>query len=79
MLGKVVCENQKDWCELLPFVMAAYRASRQESTGFSPNFLTFGREVRAPVDLVLGRPKGDELITNVDEFAEALLNKQRRA
>jgi transposase InsO family protein len=79
MLGKVVGENQKDWCELLPFVMAAYRSSRHESTGFSPNFLTFGREVRAPVDLVLGQPVDDELIKNVDEFAETLLSKQRKA
>jgi hypothetical protein len=52
MLGKVVGENLKDWCELLPFDMAACRACRHESTGFSPNFLTFGREVRTPVDLV---------------------------
>jgi predicted aspartyl protease len=28
MLGKVVADHQKDWCEHLPFVLAAYRASR---------------------------------------------------
>ena len=52
-LAKIVDDSQRDWCEKLPFVMAAYRASEHSSTGFSPNFLMFGREVRAPVDLIL--------------------------
>jgi transposase InsO family protein len=38
MLGKVVAEHQRDWDAWLPFVMAAYRASRHESTGYSPIF-----------------------------------------
>jgi len=33
MLGKVVQENQRDWDERLPFVMAAYRAAKHQSTG----------------------------------------------
>ena len=45
---------QKDWAERLPYVMAAYRASRHEATGFSPNLLVFGPEVRASIALVLG-------------------------
>jgi len=34
--------------------MAAYRASRHGSTGYSPNFLTLGREVRGSVDILYG-------------------------
>ena len=56
MLGKVVSSHQRDWDEFLPQVLAAYRASSHESTGFSPNLLMFGRETRAPLDLVYGRP-----------------------
>jgi hypothetical protein len=63
----------------LPCMMAAYRASKHDSTGFSPNFLTFGREVRAPVDLVLGRPEGQPASTDVDLFADALLERQQQA
>ena len=51
--GHVVCESRKDWDERVPMVMAAYRASRHEATGYSPNFLMFDREVRAAIDLVL--------------------------
>ena len=50
-----MAENQKDWSDRLPHVLAAYRASVHESTGYTPNYLMFGREVYTPIDLVLGR------------------------
>jgi hypothetical protein len=56
MLGKVVSSHQRDWDERLPYVLSAYRASQHEVTGFSPNYLMFGRETRAPIDLVYGKP-----------------------
>jgi len=60
MLGKVVSQNQRNWDEFLPTVMGAYRASRHESTGFSPNFLMLGKENAAPLDVVYGIPVGEE-------------------
>ena len=54
MLGKVVETNQRNWDECLPSVMAACRAARHDSTGFSPNRLVFNRENRMPIDIVLG-------------------------
>ena len=57
MLAKVVSTHQRDWDEMLPYVMAAYRASNHEVTGFSPNYLVFGRENRAPLDVVFGLPE----------------------
>lgn len=60
MIGKVVDENHQNWHEILPFVAAAFRASEHETTGFSPNFLVFGRENRMPLDLVYGSPPGQE-------------------
>ena len=59
MLGKVVAENQRDWDEWLPLVMAAYRASPHSATKLTPNMLMLGREVMMPVDIVLGRPEAD--------------------
>jgi len=56
MMGRVVSENQSNWDLCLPFVMAAYRATVHQSTGFSPNYLMMAREVRAPADLVFGIP-----------------------
>jgi transposase InsO family protein len=37
MLGKVVNETQRDWDEKMPMVLAAYRASVHQYTGYSPN------------------------------------------
>jgi len=38
VLGKTVAVLQKNWHIRLPYVMAAYRATRHETTGYSPNF-----------------------------------------
>ena len=56
MLGKIVADNQRDWHERLPTVMAAYRATVHESTGYTPNRFIFGKETRLPVDLSFGLP-----------------------
>ena len=44
MIGKVVSEGQRDWDQYVQPVMAAYRASEHVVTGFSSNFLMFGRD-----------------------------------
>jgi len=82
MLGKVISSHQRDWDEALPLVLAAYRASLHEATGYSPNFLMFGRESRAPVDLVYGMPPdADRRLANytayVRDFAERMEDAYR--
>ena len=69
ILAKILTEHQKDWDVRLPFALAAYRASRHEATGYSPNFLVLGREARNPVDIVYGNvdENGGE---NYDRFVE---------
>ena len=60
VLGKTVANHQRDWDVRLPYAMAAYRASRHEATGYSPNMLTLGHEARAPVDIVYGASENDD-------------------
>ena len=79
MLGKVVKDSQTDWDERLPYVLAAYRASRHDSTGYSPNALTLGREVRAPVDVMLDLPTAEEAPATYDGYVEQLQDKMRDA
>ena len=82
MLGKVVSSHQRDWEELLPHVLAAYRASLHEATGYTPNYLMFGRETRAPLDLVYGRPPDSDLrlrtyTSYAQDFAERMKTAYR--
>ena len=68
IFAKTVDEHQRRWDEQLPFVMAAYRATRHEGTNYSPNLLVLGREVRVPVDLMFGPPEED--VKSYDSFVE---------
>lgn len=68
LLGKSVAQNQKDWSNHVPWVMMAYRASRHEGTGFSPNRLFLGRETCLPIDLVLGECNPNESRTTAVEY-----------
>ena len=45
MLAIFAGENRDDWDNLLPAVMMAYCSSVQESTGYSPYRLMFGKHV----------------------------------
>jgi len=78
MMGRMISDNQKEWDLLLTHVMAAYRASVHQSTGYTPNYLMFGREVRAPVDLVSDIPPEDPP-ASYDSFVTDLEDRKRQA
>ena len=59
ILGKTVSLHQRDWDLRLSSAMAAYKVSRHDATGYSPNMLMLGRETRMPVDIIYETP--DEL------------------
>ena len=50
ILAKAVKDDQRDWDLHLPQALFAYRTSVQESTGFTPFLLTFGRSPKLPID-----------------------------
>ena len=52
MLRKVLLTEKRSWDKLLPLVMFAYREIPQESTGFSPFELVYGRDIRGPLDVL---------------------------
>ena len=51
MLAEVV-EDQRNWDLYIPSTCVAYNTSVHSSTGFTPSFLRFGRELRLPGDLL---------------------------
>lgn len=52
MLRKSAAEDGKDWDKMIPFLLFAYREVTQESTGFSPFELLYGRDMRGPLDVL---------------------------
>ena len=61
MLSMFVDENRTNWDDHLPYVMMAYRASVHESTKCTPNLLMIGREISAPIDVLVGQPPVNNL------------------
>ena len=78
ILAKMVASHQKDWDIRLPFALAAYRATRHSSTGYTPNFLVFGREVRSPADMVYGIERSGTT-QGYDSFADDLRVRMKTA
>jgi len=53
MLKQHMCaERPKDWDRYLPALLFAYREVPQESLGFSPFELLYGRTVRGPMAIL---------------------------
>lgn len=71
MLAKTAERNGKDWDQHLPFVLFAYRASKQESTQESPFFLLYGRDPRLPVEAILSPPEARKL-TSLKQYGSEL-------
>uniref|UniRef100_A0A8C5P611 Gypsy retrotransposon integrase-like protein 1 n=1 Tax=Leptobrachium leishanense TaxID=445787 RepID=A0A8C5P611_9ANUR len=57
LIRAFVHEN-RDWEKYLPHLLFAYREVPQESTGYSPFELLYGRRVRGPLDLVRAQWEG---------------------
>jgi transposase InsO family protein len=65
MLKKMCQERPRDWDRYIDPLLFAYREAPQESTGFSPSELLYGRTVRGPMRILR------ELWTNESEVNES--------
>jgi len=88
MFGKLVKKNQRDWCELTPYVTYAYNTTIHSATGFSPFYLMHLRRARVPLELLIGTPteaayeSEDTYVTAASErmrLAYSLVREQLRA
>ena len=52
MIKSYLTGEQSTWDEHLGSIAGAYRATPHEATGFSPNMMATGQEVRLPADIV---------------------------
>jgi len=52
MLKAYAHSNPSNWDKYLPFVLFAYREVPNESTGFAPFELFYGRHIRGPLAIL---------------------------
>ena len=76
MLSKYIQSNQRNWDELLPLILMAYRSSKHESTNMTPNMMMLGREIDLPVDLIYPPPPTEAKQPN-DEYVIELQNRMK--
>ena len=79
MLAKAMSEGQTDWDRHLSAVTAAYNATVQESTGYSPYYILYGSEMRTPLEIVAGINPVDHEVSSVDEWVDRKLQILSRA
>jgi len=75
MLGKIVSENQRDWDGNVVYVLAAFNGTEHGATGYTPNMMVYGREMRFPNELMYTDVGDDETMTtsSVEFVAERQL------
>ena len=78
-LVRLVTDHPEKWDQLLPAALLAYRTTVHRATGQTPQFLLYGREIRLPIEAVIGPPSVDhepnsyasELVRTLDKVAES--------
>ncbi len=80
MLKSFAYQHPEEWEDHLPYLMMAYRCSPHASTHCSANLLTFGEEIRCPVDVAFAPPGRHETQPRCpQELVEWIQASRRRA
>ena len=83
MLGTLPVDKKHTWSKFVAPLVHAYNSTRNDSTGFSPYHIMFGREARLPIDVCFGTaPNGvshKECSEYVKNLRRSLENAYQRA
>ena len=71
ILSMYVGKSHKDWDEYLPSAVMAYNSSVHSVNNETPAYLTFGRDIRLPTDLIIPMHAND----NIKQFKEDLVRR----
>lgn len=78
MLKKVCSEKPKDWDRYIAAILFAYRGVKQESLGFAPFELLYGRTVRGPMNILKELWTQEEVEPEVKTTYEYVVDLQTR-
>lgn len=71
MLGTLAEQEKSHWKDFVKPLVHAYNCTKNDTTGFTPYELMFGRQPRLPIDLVFGLPVGKTSLTH-SEYVQKL-------
>lgn len=72
MLGTLEEKDKYHWRDFVKPLTHAYNCTRNDTTGYSPYELMFGRQPRLPIDLVLGTHPGKSSHKSYSEYVKNL-------
>ena len=78
MLRNLDDQAKADWKSSLAKVVHAYNCTRNESTGYAPYYLLFGRNPRLPIDIMFGIPHSDGSASH-DDYAKKWKQRMEEA
>ena len=81
MLRRMCAERPRDWDRYLPALLFSYREAPQESLGFSPFELLYGRSVRGPLAILRelwSKENDQEEVKTTYEYVVDLRNRPER-
>lgn len=72
MLGTLEERDKQHWRDFVKPLTHAYNCTRNDTTGYSPYELMFGRQPKLPIDLVLGTHAGGKNHQTHSEYVKGL-------
>lgn len=79
MIAKYTAGHPNDWDKQLGFIATAYTSADHDSTGYTPFFLSYGREMQLPIDLMITVDPPHHQHTSVTSYARNLHEMLRDA
>ena len=76
MMRTILEREDKEWPKALPSISLAYNSKTNSSTGVTPSLAFTGREVKIPVDLVIGVPHQEA--RSVHEHVRVMLDRYQK-
>ena len=78
ILKRLCAECPKQWDRYLPAVLYAYRSVRQESTGYTPFEILYGRKIKGPMELLRAYWDQEEADSEVKTMYKYVLDLKNR-
>lgn len=79
MLGTLESKQKAKWKDYVKPLVHAYNCTRNETTGYTPYELMFGRSPRLPVDLAFGLPMKEEKCQPHSQYVQSLKSRLKES